>query len=70
MEKTSVNRSDYSNTRGERFDSKRPNDSNILRGSGPLNSDTISRREFKEKKAERSTAKRPETSDMWKVDRL
>jgi hypothetical protein len=67
MDKTSVNRSEYSNTRSERYDVKRPTDSNLLKSDDRMQGQSHSSSEFGVKKGDRFESKKHGSSDIWKV---
>lgn len=69
MEKTTVNRDGYySNMKGERFDVRRPVDSDLLRGDGTFMSETHTGAEFGAKKGERAKQTLHGPSDIWDND--
>ena len=67
MDSQTVSRETYAHTKGERFEAKRPQDSNVLRGEGPLDAQSVNRAEYSAKVADRSPGRRPGTSDVWKA---
>ena len=68
MESNSVHRQEYAPRQGgERYELKRPKDSDVFKHEGSVLDETLSRAEFAPKKGERFETKRPETSDIWKV---
>lgn len=67
MEKSTVNRDEYSNLKGERYEMKKPVDSEILKGDGSFTGETHMRTEYTPKKGERSELRHHEPSDIWKV---
>ena len=67
MDAQTVNRESYAHTKGERFEARRPQDSNVLKGEGPIDAESVNRAEYRAKVADRSPGRRPGTSDLWKV---
>ena len=67
MDSATVNRTDYSYTKGERFEAVRPQDSTILKGDGSFTRETSTLIDYQAKVGERYDAKRPQSSDLWKV---
>lgn len=62
-----MNRQDYSNVRGERYEARRPKDSDVLKGEGTFDVESVNRSEYKMKAGERYDAKRPHSSGIFKV---
>lgn len=52
---------------GERYDVKKPKDSNILLGDGSVTGETEKGIEYVQQKGDRYEIIRPGTSDIWKV---
>lgn len=67
MQTESVSHKEYSGKKGERYETKKPVDSNILRGDGIFASETQNEAEFSPKRGERYIVVRPGSSDIWKV---
>lgn len=67
MQKDSLARSEYTEKKGERYEAKRPTDSNILQGDGSFNTKTQTDLDFIPKKGERFKTIKPEDSDVWKA---
>lgn len=59
--------SDFAATRGDRFEAKRPNDSDLFKSKEPFSGETQKQVDFRGGKGERYDSKRPEASDIWKV---
>lgn len=67
LESSTVNRDDYSHTKGERFEIKRNKDSDVLKGSGTFARESTNLSDYKPKQVERSQPVRQGTSEIWKV---
>ncbi|RCN40298.1 hypothetical protein ANCCAN_13753 [Ancylostoma caninum] len=69
MDKT-MNQQEYVTVKGERYDTKRPKDSEILKGDGSFMDKTMNQQEYVTVKGERYDIKRPKDSDILKGDGL
>lgn len=67
MDSVTVNRQDYSHTKGDRFEAVKPQDSGILKGDGSFTRETSTLSDYQAKVGERYESKRPQSSDLWKV---
>ena len=67
MQKDSLAREEYTGKKGERYEAKRPQDSDILRGDGPFATKTQKEIDYVPKKGECYKPVKPEDSDVWKV---
>lgn len=61
-----MNREDYSNIHGERYDPVKPKDSDILKGKGSFVGETVTSTEFVPKHGERYETHRPTGSDVFR----
>lgn len=68
MSVDTVTHQEYSGKRGERYETIKPKDSNILRGDGSFLSETDKSAEYKPKKGERYEAVKRGSDDIWKVE--
>lgn len=68
MESLSVNKREYKATKGERFNIKRPQDSQIFKSSGNFDAESSNHRDYNKKNGERFDIKRPGSSEIWKVN--
>lgn len=62
-----VSHQNHTVTTGERYEVKKPRDSNVLRGDGSFIAETDKSAQYTWKKGERYEAVRPSTSELWKV---
>lgn len=67
MTGVAVSHQDYTNKTGERYPTKKPQDSDILHGDGLFTSETQSGSEFTKKTGESFDAVYPQESDLWQV---
>lgn len=67
MPSDTVTHLEYSNLTGERYETKKPQDSDILRGDGAFLSETDKSVEYTAKMGERYEAVKQGSSDIWKV---
>lgn len=67
METDTVMRKEYSGKKGERYEIKKPKDSNILRGDGSFVAQTDKGIEYTAKTGERYEVVKQGSSDIWKV---
>lgn len=67
MEASTVNRSDYTHAKGDRYAAKKPTDSNILKGDGTFVAETSTMKEFSPKQGERYGINKRDNADYWKV---
>lgn len=62
-----VTQEEFSRKKGERYETKKPKDSDILKGDGSFAEQTEKETEFTQKMGERYETVKPGTSDIWKV---
>jgi hypothetical protein len=62
-----VNKENFVPTIGDRFETRRPPDSDLLKGDGSFSAETQHCRDFQPVTGERCEIQRPTTSDLWKV---
>lgn len=62
-----VSHQDYAAAKGDRYPTRKPEDSDILRGDGSFVSETTLNADYTAKKGERSEVKKPKESEIWKV---
>lgn len=62
-----MHRQEYVAKAADRYEVKRPKDSDMFKAEGSFADQTLTHAEFAAKKGERFETKRPETSDIWKV---
>lgn len=67
IDNETVTHQDYVAAKGDRFPTRKPEDSDVFRGDGSFISETTKNIEYTAKKGERYEAKRHEESDIWKV---
>lgn len=67
MQKDSLAHEEYKAKKRERYEIKRPLDSDVLRGDGSLVSKTQKKTDYVPKKGERYKVAKPADSDAWKV---
>lgn len=67
MEGTSVARETYTPKKGERYEAKKPQDSQILNDDGSFVKKTQKEIDYVAKKGERYQAVKPKESDIWTV---
>lgn len=67
MDGSTINRTEYSHKMGERYEPRRPRESDILKGEGAIESESHTRREYQPKKGERYDARKHDSDDIWKV---
>ena len=67
MQKKSLAHEEYSGKKGERYETKWPLDSDVLRGDGSFASKTQKETDYIPKKGERYKAVKPMDSDLLKV---
>lgn len=67
MQKDSLAHEEYTGKKGDRYEARRPRDSDILRGEGPFSSKTQTEVDYVPKKGERYKAVEQTDSDVWKV---
>lgn len=67
IEGESVSHQEHKAVKGDRYEVKKPKDSDILRGDGSFVVETDKSIEYAAKKGERYETIRPESSDIWKV---
>lgn len=67
MDGDSVSHQEHRAMTGERYATKKPKDSDLLRGDGSFVAETEKKIEYALKKGERCEAVRPGTSEIWKV---
>ena len=70
MQKNSLAHEEYTGKKGERYEAKRPLDSDVLRGEGSFISKTQKEIDYAPKKGERYKAVKPSDADVWKVSLL
>lgn len=67
MASDTVNRQEYSARKGERMETVKPKDSDILKGDGSFVTETDNSVEFIAKRGDRYEAVKQGSSDIWKV---
>lgn len=68
IDSDTVTHQDYAAVKGERYPTKKPEDSDVLHGDGSFISKTTKNTEYTAKKGERYEAIKHEESDIWKVN--
>ena len=64
---TSTTKDEFQHKSGERYETRKPRDSGILKGEGKFETQTVKSAEFGTKQGERYDIKKREVSDIWKV---
>lgn len=67
MQSQSVAQSDYTSKKAEKYEVKKPKDSDIFRGEGTFDAKTQKEVDYTMKKGERYDVVRQQESDVWKV---
>lgn len=67
MDGESVSHREHTVTKGERYEMKKPIDSDLLHGDGSFIAETEKNAQYTQKKGERYETVRPEVSEIWKV---
>lgn len=70
IDDVTVTHQDYTETRGERYPTKKLKDSEIIHGDGTFVSETSNAADYTPKQGERHKVVRPKESDIWKVNGL
>lgn len=65
----SINKSEFSAKKGERFDIKKPKDSNIFKGEGQMINKSTSQNDYGTKIGDRFDVEKPGTSKLWEVSK-
>lgn len=68
MRKETVTHEDYIKSKGERYDVKKPKDSDFFDPAAPFETKTQKDLDYVSKKGERYQMKKPGESDIWKVN--
>lgn len=67
MTADTVAHQDYPEVKGERYEVKKPKDSDVLKGDGSFLAETDKGMEYTAKKGERYETIKQDSSDIWKV---